>query len=82
MGTEWDIKGGTVRHLLRVNRRHGAQPDSAAALAARIGVSESYMSHLLAGRKRSFDRLLDIAAALDVEDWRDIATPRALEDVA
>lgn len=78
MDSDWEINEHTVRHLLRENQRRGESPSTAAELAATIGVSESFVSHILAGRKRAEARILDIAAALGVTDWRAIATRKAV----
>lgn len=78
------LNGWAVRHLLHERRKRGLHPATARELAEALEppVSESYMSHLLAGRKHAPDRIPDIAALLGVTDWRAIAMPRIRENAA
>lgn len=56
------VRGGVVRDLLR---RDGSDQ---AELARRLGISEPYLSRILdGGRPCSWQRLIDLAAALRVQ---------------
>lgn len=74
--TDWLINGPTVKLLLERNRDAGIAPGTAVELADMLGVSESYISHVLAGRKPGRTYLMDIAALLRVRDFRAICYPR------
>lgn len=74
--TDWVINGPTVRLLLDRNREAGIAPGTAVELADMLEVSESYISHVLAGRKPGRGILMDIAALLRVRDFRAICYPK------
>ena len=73
---KWTLNGRAVRHLLALNAKQGRLPATARDLADMTGKSESYISHLLTGRKHSPAMIIDIAAALGIVDWRVVAMPR------